>query len=597
MGQSSVLEKDVVDPVATPASEPTLLVELEPRSRAFFGNLRDLIWPRQQPPLRLISWPAAPSPNIFVERPLPWKGLSESVVLHLALVAGLLWLTPLLSRRTLVVEKPVFQHEDVIYYSPSEYLPPIDTGNTHVAQAVKGEPEFAPQPIISVPPEADNRKQTIVTPPNVKLDHDVPLPNMVAWSAPAPVAVPMAATARTSMDWRVPSLTTSAIAPPPEISKTMENRMQSLSQTAVAPPPAVKLASQRQVLQPPEASVVAPPPSMNSMSTRRLSDINIGPSEAVAPAPKLPMGAQRSLASMAPTGVGSAGPDVALPPPSMQGAGTSGSGGGRIIALSVRPAPPSASVEVPAGNRRGTFAATPEGKVGAAGTPDSPAGKENSSPTGGTNGQSGNGAGSGQNMNGAPAGIHIGAGPKNGPTSAIAGSGESESGNDPALVAKIVPPKGSSIPARAASEVPSTNASEVDKRVFGSRKFYSMTLNMPNLNSAGGSWVIRFAELDQTEEKGELTAPVATRKVDPAYPIELMRRNLQGTVMLRAIIHSDGTVGDVRVVQGVNDRLDEYAKSALLHWHFQPGTKNGNAVDLEAEVRIPFKAFSKGSIF
>jgi len=48
-----------------------------------------------------------------------------------------------------------------------------------------------------------------------------------------------------------------------------------------------------------------------------------------------------------------------------------------------------------------------------------------------------------------------------------------------------------------------------------------MTLNMPNLNSAGGSWVIRFAELngtegkneDKSENKGELTAPVATQKL------------------------------------------------------------------------------------
>ncbi len=68
---------------------------------------------------------------------------------------------------------------------------------------------------------------------------------------------------------------------------------------------------------------------------------------------------------------------------------------------------------------------------------------------------------------------------------------------------------------------------------------------MPNLNSAGGSWVIRFAELNENhgnEDKGELTAPVATQKVDPAYPLELMRRNVQGTVTLYAVIRNDGSV-------------------------------------------------------
>jgi len=124
-----------------------------------------------------------------------------------------------------------------------------------------------------------------------------------------------------------------------------------------------------------------------------------------------------------------------------------------------------------------------------------------------------------------------------------------------------------------------------------------MTLNMPNLNSAGGSWVIRFAELKGNEGKGELTAPVATQKVDPGYPLELMRRNVQGTVILYAVIRNDGSVSDVRVLRGVDDRLDQYARAALAGWRFRPATKNGNAVDLEAVVTIPFKPVRGKSSF
>ena len=130
---------------------------------------------------------------------------------------------------------------------------------------------------------------------------------------------------------------------------------------------------------------------------------------------------------------------------------------------------------------------------------------------------------------------------------------------------------------------------ELEKKVFGDRKFYSMTLNMPNLNSAGGSWVIRFAELKEDSAHGDLVAPLATRKVDPGYPAELMRRNVQGTVTLYAVIRSDGSVGEVRVLRGVDERLDEYARIALSHWHFHPAMKNGYAVDLEAVVLIPFR--------
>jgi hypothetical protein len=43
------------------------------------------------------------------------------------------------------------------------------------------------------------------------------------------------------------------------------------------------------------------------------------------------------------------------------------------------------------------------------------------------------------------------------------------------------------------------------------------------------------------------------------------------------------------VLRGVDDHLDQYARTALAHWHFRPATKNGAAVDLEAVVMIPFK--------
>jgi TonB family protein len=140
--------------------------------------------------------------------------------------------------------------------------------------------------------------------------------------------------------------------------------------------------------------------------------------------------------------------------------------------------------------------------------------------------------------------------------------------------------------------------------VFGDRKFYSLSLNMPNLNSAGGSWIIRFAALkpDGTathpladDPQADLSSPVATRKVDPAYPLELMRQNIGGTVILYAVIHSDGTVGGVRVLRGVDERIDQYAGQAIAKWQFQPATKNGAAVEVEATFWIPFRPTRVGT--
>ena len=126
--------------------------------------------------------------------------------------------------------------------------------------------------------------------------------------------------------------------------------------------------------------------------------------------------------------------------------------------------------------------------------------------------------------------------------------------------------------------------------VFGTKKYYSMTLNMPSVTSAAGSCIIRFAELDEQRAGGDLTAPIAMLKVDPAYPAEAIRERVQGTVTLYAVIHKDGTVGEVRVLHGVDERLDHNAQVVLERWQFRPATRNGSAVESEAVVQIPFIA-------
>src|SRR5207344_2181215 len=117
---------------------------------------------------------------------------------------------------------------------------------------------------------------------------------------------------------------------------------------------------------------------------------------------------------------GQAGAQVVPPPPAVQGASSS-PGSGRLIALGIHPsvAPPA---EPPQGNRRGTFAATPEGKAGAAGTPDikgdSSAGTDGHGLSRGSATGQGTGAGA---RNDAPPGLHVGA-PAQPPTSASGGN-------------------------------------------------------------------------------------------------------------------------------------------------------------------------------
>lgn len=569
------------------AFAPRLLIERERAHRVFFRNLRDVLFPRRM--MRRGNTTELPEfwSDVFVSSGLPWWRFLESFAVHALLLAGVWSASRVWLLRPQVLQPLVFSKRDVIYFPASEYLPPLDTGNAVPRTAEKGEPAFSKQAILSVPPEADNRRQTVVTPPDIKLNRDVPLPNVVAWDAASP-AVPVAAVSRLQLPLQ-PS--TAIVAPPPTVEAAGERHRLDLANIGViAPPPDASSAASLHMVVTPQAAIIEPPPTVDG-HIRRAGEINIGHSEIIPPPPQLPTSEQRVIAYQAAIGKGSVASDVIPPPPSVHNVGTprlrsragtstteivppppsvagSGHAQNRIVALNLQAvavAPPIAN-----GNRRGTFATSDKGKPGAAGTPNI---QDRASSSNGTTGA----------RSGLPPGLLVKPEANAGP------SGGDATSNSNSLVAKAEAPlRVGPTPRRA---MVSTSAPTAEEReVFGNRRLYSMILNMPNLNSAGGSWVIRFAELKNGSGQGDLMAPEAIRKVDPAYPLELMRTQIQGKVTLYAVIRSDGSVGDVRVLNSVDDRLDEYARVALSRWHFRPATKAGSAVDLEAVVTIPFRA-------
>jgi TonB family protein len=551
----------------TQVPEFRLLIPAERWSSVFIENLRNLFHPNDQPPLHLQSTPANFWDDVFIERELPWRRFLESGGYHVLAIVLILAGSRFLALQPHVTPQSTFNHAEVVYYSPSEYLPPLDTRRSHSAHAQRADPELSAQPIISVPREANNHSQTIVTPPSVRLQREVALPNTVAWTdkpqmpiAPAP-AVPVSQITRLA-----PQMQHSVIAPPPSVDNTSQKTAQSL-----------------------QPSVIAPPPSVETASNRRLGELNIGHSAVIAPAPQLSLDEQRTASGRHST-LARQSAQVIAPPPSVAASGGSRSGGG-VVALSLHPAVGAPAVPV-AGNRRGSFAATPEGHRGASGTPGSSTGTS-----------SNEGVSGGKNASNLPSGLYVG---KAGNASS-SGGGDAAAKNpsamvNPNLIAGMRMPRAS----RTSPASPEIKISEAERAVFGSRKIYSLSLNMPNLNSAGGSWIIRFAALKQDSSPGnpaagdssaDLSSPVATRKVDPAYPLELMRQNVAGTVILYGVIHADGTVGSVRVLRSVDDRLDRFASQAVAQSHFQPAMKNGSPVDVEATFWIPFRPTRVGSNF
>ncbi len=613
----------VFDEIAQSAPDLRLLVELPSRPRVFFDNLRDLFFPRQLPPLELRSAPAPFWHDVFVVRPLPWVRFVQSGGLHVVAFALLIGFTRFFALQPQAVARPMFNSSEVVYYQPSEYLPPLDTRSEQRSQPKLADPEISAQPIISVPREANNRSQTIVTPPNVKLKRDVALPNIVAWSdkmqKPQLAIPPVPLTPAAEITRIAPQMENAVAAPPPDARHLSYRRdLPTLQTSVVAPPPDVQASNA--TFQAPQPAVVAPPPTVANASVRPLGELNIGPSSVIAPAPQLSVAEQRAIAGSRSAKVGLGAPQVVAPPPSLSAAGSSAQSfgaAGRVIALNLHPtvgAPP----DPPAGNRRGTFAATPEGHAGASGSPGASAGAGSGTATNGS--AKGTGSGSTRTSSGdVPSGLYVGSTAAK--TSPVAGNPGNTSANsvNPNLLAGVRPPRVTTAPTRIMQPANATNLSEPEREIFGNRRFYSLTLNMPNLNSAGGSWVIRFAELnhdpsnhdpsshdssdhdspdhDSNVAAADLSQPAATRKVDPAYPIQLMRENVRGTVILYAVIHADGTVGNVRVLRGVDDRLDRFASEAIAQWQFQPATKNGAPVDVEATFQIPFRPSRVGTNF
>ena len=131
--------------------------------------------------------------DVFVQQKLPWGRFLQSVLLHATAIALLYTISLAWIRQQQILDRAAFDRSSLVTYSPDEYLPPLDTGASDVAKTQKGDPVYAKQPILSVPPEADNRSQTIVVPPDLKLNHDVAMPNIIATGAIVP-AVPLDAT-------------------------------------------------------------------------------------------------------------------------------------------------------------------------------------------------------------------------------------------------------------------------------------------------------------------------------------------------------------------------------------------------------------------
>jgi protein TonB len=86
-----------------------------------------------------------------------------------------------------------------------------------------------------------------------------------------------------------------------------------------------------------------------------------------------------------------------------------------------------------------------------------------------------------------------------------------------------------------------------------------------------------------------ITAPGLVREVKPDYTEEARRRGVEGDVVLEIVVRSNGSVSDVKVLQGLGAGLDQRAVEAVRQWRFSPARRFGAPVDVIVEVAVEFK--------
>ncbi len=83
------------------------------------------------------------------------------------------------------------------------------------------------------------------------------------------------------------------------------------------------------------------------------------------------------------------------------------------------------------------------------------------------------------------------------------------------------------------------------------------------------------------------TVPELRQTLDAAYPLLGQHTRVQGSVVLQAVVGTDGIIEDLRVLSGPSI-LTAAAQQAVRQWRFKPYLQNGQPVETKARIVVNF---------
>ncbi len=111
------------------------------------------------------------------------------------------------------------------------------------------------------------------------------------------------------------------------------------------------------------------------------------------------------------------------------------------------------------------------------------------------------------------------------------------------------------------------------------------------LNSAPNVPVLAKSPVPAPVKRMRIASRVAEANlihdVVPQYPPEAGRARIEGTVVLMAVIRTDGSVKDVRIESGL-PILAQAAIDAVKQWRYKPYMINGEPVEVDSRITINF---------
>jgi TonB family protein len=472
----------------------------------------------------------------------PW-GFMGSLCLHTWVLAWVALAPAIPPAQT----KSLYQREiqpyerHIVWYKLSDRLPDVTPpAAKHDMRPLRAKARFE-QNIVAGPKDTDRPPQLIFAPaPEIAPAKPLPLPNIVALAPQRPPALPFTAP---RIEPRAPEPTPSLPDAPKVAAATLEVKPLPLD---VPAPHAPRFTPPKNPKLPVPADPAALPAAPEVASS--------------APDLSAPVALPRQQRKFVPPARQPAAPEEPArlsPPPPALTANVAVPAETSLVVAGLNPAK-STEVPAPPGSMKGGFSGGP--KPQPAGGEGTPSGALLEIPS-----------------------LTVQGGAKNPqpPVMVASVSPTSPEGLAAALRAGLPPAAGSAHGAMRATRAP-------DPRMYG-RQVYTMAVQIPNLTSYSGSWMVWFASREaDSGMPADVRPPLPLHMVSARYIHSAEEEHVQGKVRLWAVIGKDGHVGEISLLQHLDDRLDRSAQEALGKWLFQPAARNGEPIDVDAVFEIPF---------